>query len=297
MNIKTIRIVKCSGQDREGLLPLRIAQLEANGFRVLFDDMYSDPSWPYCAATVSQRLTALTQALLEPESDAILWARGGYGASELLADIPWSVVKQAKNKPIIGFSDVCAAQSALYVMTGRPSIHGPMPASGLWSKNSADDVETLIQILKGTIVRGGFPISSMQKFDLIEGTVFGGCLSVLTSLIGTPYLPKSFKNFILLFEDVSENPGRVIRMLNQWKQSGAFAGVKAIVLGSFTDLGQNLPDNAPMLIEEIARRFDIPLFFNAPFGHVSPNFPFIVGSLGRIEKGEFKWSLESNQLC
>ncbi len=293
MDVKTIRIIKCSGADKEGLLLNRIAELESLGFKILFDDSIPDPAWPYCATDLETRKKALTSALLEEESDAIWWARGGYGASDLLPSIPWSTVKASKPKPIIGFSDVCAAQSALYVMTGRPSIHGPMPASSLWRLNGGDDIDQLLDILSGRQSSGFFDLSSNKKHAPIEGKLFGGCLAVLTSLIGTPYLPKSLAGHILMFEDVSENPGRVMRMLNQWQQSGSLAGVKAIVFGSFTDLGNSLPDHSPVLFDEIYKRFELPVFTSFKFGHLSPNTPFVVGSNAMIGNQKLTWKLSS----
>ncbi len=298
LNVKTIRIIKASSPDREGFLASRINELESAGFKVLFDEILPDPVWTYCAGSVADRAKALTRALLEDESDAVMWARGGYGASELLPLMPWSEIRRGPSKIVVGFSDVCAFQSALYTMTGRPSIHGPMPATTTWKKNGSDDVTQLIALLKGEANSGHLNIARIpglhsEKQREIAGTLFGGSLTVLTALIGTPYLPKSFKNHILVFEDIAENPGRVLRMLNQWQQSGSLAGVKAIVLGAFTGLGGNLPDNAPMLYEEIARRFDLPIFHTGDFGHISPNFPFVVGSSCHIKDGLLNWSITS----
>jgi muramoyltetrapeptide carboxypeptidase len=187
-------------------------------------------------------------------------------------------------------------------MTGRPSIHGPMPASSLWgqltSENSAQDVMQLISLMKGTQTGGHFDLddSRVRSRDAISGKIFGGCLSVLTSLIGTPYLPKNLSGHILLFEDVGENPGRVLRMLNQWKHAGYFAGVKALVFGAFTDLGSSLPNNAHVLFDEIAKRFDLPVFAQAQFGHVAPNYPFIIGSDASIVKDKLVWTFGAGNL-
>jgi muramoyltetrapeptide carboxypeptidase len=297
--VKTIRIVKCAGHDREGLLAARIQELEAAGFNVLYRDLRPDPAWPYASATVDDRYQELALAMIEPESDAVLWARGGYGTSELLERLPWSAIKAGKKKIVVGFSDVCAMQSALYVMTGWPSIHGPMPASSLWNKNGSSDTDALIRLLKGESNAGMLKVKTLKSSEerrKIEGILFGGCLSVLTSLIGTPYLPRSFERHILVIEDISENPGRIIRMLNQWKQSGLFAGVSAIVFGQMTELGQNLPDNSEVLLNEIARRFDLPLFWTSEFGHVSPNLPFVVGSYGSIRDGNLNWKFDVSTL-
>lgn len=297
MDVKTIRIIKASSPDREGLLGRRISELTQCGFGVLFDDITdTQHGWTWTAGSVESRSKALNNALLEAGSDAIMWARGGYGASDLLDLIPWKSVGEAKPKPIIGFSDVCAVQAALYTRTGRMSIHGPMPATVTWKKSQVTtDVDVLVGIMKGQISQHSLNVTTVSTTEKnIEGTLFGGCLSVLTSLIGTPYLKSNFRGYILYFEDIGENPGRVIRMLNQWQQSGLLSGVRALVLGQFSDLGGDLPSSAPVLLEEIARRYQLPTFSSPDFGHVSPNHPLVLGAPAQIKNNKLTWHLEKN---
>jgi muramoyltetrapeptide carboxypeptidase len=292
MDVRTIRIIKASSPDREGLLHSRIAELTKAGFKILFDDINPDPDWSWTAGSVESRSKALNNALLEQESDAVMWARGGYGASDLLDLIPWSHLTQSKPKPVIGFSDVCAVQAALYTKTHRISIHGPMPATVTWKKAGTADVDTLIDLLKGRIVSSRISVSSVgKKTKTIQGPLFGGCLSVLTSLIGTPYLPRHLKDHILYFEDIGENPGRIIRMLNQWQQSGLLNGVSALLLGQFSQLGGDLPDSDRVLAEEIFRRYGLPTFTSKDFGHISPNQPIVMGAQGEIKGDDLTWHL------
>lgn len=292
MDVRTIRIIKASSPDREGLLNSRIAELTQAGFKILFDEITPDPDWSWTAGSVESRSKALNNALLEQDSDAVMWARGGYGASDLLDLVPWSQLTQAKPKPIIGFSDVCAVQAALYTKSNRISIHGPMPATVTWKKAGTTDVDTLIDLLKGRIGSGRISVSSIGKnTKTVQGRLFGGCLSVLTSLIGTPYLPRSLKDHILYFEDIGENPGRIIRMLNQWQQSGLLNGVTALLLGHFSQLGGDLPDSAPGLMGEISKRYGLPTFTSKDFGHISPNHPIVMGALGEIKGDDLTWHL------
>jgi muramoyltetrapeptide carboxypeptidase len=294
MDVRTIRIIKASSLDREGLLAGRIKELEAAGFKILFDEMTPNIDWSWTAGSVADRSRAFNNALLEDESDAILWARGGYGASDLLDLVPWDLVAKSKSKPIIGFSDVCAAQSALYTKTGRISIHGPMPATVTWKKSATTDVDDLIAILNGKKNSGNIKVSPIGSSPTkAEGLLFGGCLSVLTSLIGTNYLPKSLAGYILYFEDIGENPGRIIRMLNQWQHAQLLNGVKAIVLGSFTELGGGLADSAPVLLNEIQDRYKRPTFWSPDFGHISPNAPLIMGAQAIIRHEKLTWTLGS----
>ncbi len=294
MDVKTIRIIKASSPDREGLLAERIKELEAFGFKILFNDITPNTEWIWTAGRVLDRSKELNQALLEDDSDAVMWARGGYGASDLIDLIPWEKVLRAKAKPIVGFSDVCAAQSALFTLTGRSSIHGPMPATTTWRKTGSNDIEDLVAVLKGIKTSGTLnacPIDNSP--DGVEGLLFGGCLSVLSSLIGTPYLPKSFGGYILYFEDIGENPGLVMRMLTQWKQAGLLFGVRGIIMGTFTDKDGKIPDYSAILQREVFTRFKIPTYASADFGHISPNIPIVMGSMGTIRNGKLTWTLGS----
>jgi muramoyltetrapeptide carboxypeptidase len=293
MDVRTIRIIKASSPDREGLLGGRIAELERAGFRILFDEIQPNSSWTWTAGSVHDRARALNSALTETGSDAVMWARGGYGASELLDLVDWAAVRNSKAKPIIGFSDVCAAQSALYTLTGRISIHGPMPATTTWAKAGPEEINELTEILNGKKREGQLPVTCVgSSASGLSGKLFGGCLSVLTSLIGTKYFPPTLAGHILYFEDIGENPGRIIRMMNQWAQSGNFKGVTAIVLGSFTGLGGQLTDNAPVLLDEIYARYHIPTFNCPLFGHSSPNLPLVLGAKAGIHNNLLSWSLD-----
>jgi muramoyltetrapeptide carboxypeptidase len=295
MDVRTIRIIKASSLDREGLLDSRIKELEAAGFKILFDDIVANPDWLWTAGSIADRSKALNQALLEAESDAILWARGGYGASDLLDLVPWDQVAKAKAKPIIGFSDVCAAQSALFTKTNRPSIHGPMPATVTWKKSGTSDSDQLLELLRGKKTTGQINAKPLRTSPSeVSGRLFGGCLSVLTSLIGTAYLPKSLSGFILYFEDIGENPGRVMRMLNQWHQAGLLNQVQGLVIGAFTELGSGLQDSAPVMSEEIYRRYRLPTFTSPDFGHISPNMPLVLGASAVISQNKLTWTLGSS---
>ena len=298
IHVKTIRIIEASGPDRHGLLRERIKELEQEGFKVLFNETSPNQSWPYTSGSVEDRLKAFEDAMTEDASDAVMWSRGGYGSSDLLPHINWKKIKRANPKPIIGFSDACAAQSALLVHTGRFSLHAPMPGTTLWRQNGDEDVRTLFDILRGTRQNGSITLNPVGKTittpSSIHRQIFGGCLTVISSLLGTSYLAKQFKNSILFFEDTGENPGRIIRNLNQWHQSGLLDNIAALVLGCFTAMGAPLPDCAPLLYQEVAKRFKVPIFVSSEFGHVSPNFVLPIGGFGSIENGQLKWSISKD---
>lgn len=303
MNI-AIRVIRPSSRERENLLPSRLSHLRERFSNVLYDDLEPDPSWAYSAATPEVRVKALTQALFEEQSDFILCARGGYGASDLLTHINWDSIRNLEPKLIIGFSDISALHSAFYAQCQWPGLHAPMPATGLWEKNSTLDTDELFMLLSAIKSQkpysGKLPISpiSSTPHPPLEGKLFGGCFSVLTHLIGTPFFPKSLADHIVFIEDIDEHPARLMRALNQWIQAGIFTGVRAIVVGYLKSLGEKIPDNAPFVLEQMAKRISpLPLFHSTLFGHTSPNFPLLIGSHAKITPShrELLWTWNAPQ--
>lgn len=285
----TLRIIRPSSYEKNNELPIRIKELEGLGIKVLHDAPLRDRNtYPFTAGSIDERLAALVGAVCESESDAVLCARGGFGASDLLPLIPWELMKEQKPKFIVGFSDISALHSGFFAKLGWPGIHGPMPGGEYWDlKTRGADIRALLDILTE-------PKNRCQKIEVralpntsprperLEGWLFGGCLSVLTNLIGTPYLPSSLAGAILFFEDVGEHPGRLLRHLNQWVQAGKLKGVRAIVLGQFIDCKHNNLEWNERMTEEFAKRTAIPVFKSELFGHGFPNFPLLIGAKAEI---------------
>jgi muramoyltetrapeptide carboxypeptidase len=297
-----IRIIRPSSREAQDLLAPRVAELEDLGFEVRHDELAPDPSWAYAAATAESRAAALMAALVEDGTEAVVCARGGYGASDLLPLLDWAALARAKEKLVVGFSDVSALHTALYARLGWRGIHGPMPATTLWRKGGVnDDVDALLAALKawsenapasGTMALA--PVGpATSPASTASGKLFGGCFSVVTGLIGTPSFPRSLAGHVLFFEDTDEHPGRLMRHLNQWIQSGALAGVTGLVIGHLRGLGDKIPDCAPFVLEQFARRTGLPTWHAPLFGHTTPNFPLVVGATATIEKDRLSWRAEA----
>lgn len=296
----TVRVIRPSSREKENILSSRLTFLRSKNLIIRFDDQMPDPSWAYHSSTIQNRALALSQALLEPDSDFVMAARGGYGASDILPHLPWDQLKKSHPKILIGFSDISALHSGLYAVLGWPSIHGPMPLTGLWNKNSSLDTDELLGLMKtireGSEVSGHLPLLAIDSVGSVDssadsrslrGPMFGGCFSVLTGLIGTPYFPATLKDHIIFIEDIDEHPGRLIRALNQWSQSGCLAGAKAFVVGYLKSMGEKIPDNAAFVLNRIASQLaPLPVFHTPLFGHTSPNFPIVLGAQAEIHRGK-----------
>ena len=236
---------------------------------------------------IVERSSMLSQAL-RSEADYVLPSIGGYGASDLIRMLEWDFLEEQKPKLLVGFSDISALQIALYTRLGWPALHGPMPGSQLWTGKL--DVDLLLLLLSGGRPwKSEIKLHSTVNSGVVSGILFGGCLSVLTNLIGTPYLPTSLDGHVLFFEDRNENAGRVLRFWNQWLDSGLFNGVSAVVLGRFNDLSKDRDES--WLHQRLVERTECPMFFSSDFGHVGLNFPIAIGADAEISSNTLRWNL------
>jgi muramoyltetrapeptide carboxypeptidase len=168
-----------------------------------------------------------------------------------------------------------------------------MPGSPLWQNGAT--VKNLIDLLstgwggpwsgdlKLSPVAGSRPITGP-----IAGQLFGGCLSVLSNLIGTRYLPQRFSRHILFFEDTGETAPRILRDWRQWLDSGLLTGVRAVVFGQFTECFRD-PAEVRWLLAELAERTPCPVFVSTDFGHIENNAPIGIGAEATIDENELKW--------
>jgi muramoyltetrapeptide carboxypeptidase len=229
--------------------------------------------WGYLAGTDAERRLAFLSGLKRPEIRGILCGRGGYGGARLLEDWHWPT--DIDPKWLIGFSDVTALLWS-YAQQGVAGLHGPvlttLSAEPDWSR----------QRLFATVA--GQPLAQLTGRPLVAGKVRGillpANLTVATHLLATPVQPDLSK-VILAFEDVSEAPYRIDRLLTQWRTSGAFKKVKGIALGRFSDC--HAPAHIPSLtISEVLQDrlsdLGIPIVADLPFGHQGENAVLPVGT-------------------
>jgi len=285
-----VQIIFPSSACEKKLLNKSVQDLEKAGFQVQFKFPKPYLPLPFFASNLESRISELNSALLSKSEAPILCARGGYGASDLLPYIPWAKLKTAPAKWLVGFSDISALQCALFSRLGWPSIHGPMPGTHFWGKKGGKDISQLLTLLrKPKCLEGSIRLKAISKHKLYskEGWLFGGCMSVLSNLIGTPYFPQSLRGAFLFLEDTGEHPGRILRMLNQFSSSGILENASALILGNF---GEDPLLKA--LHKEIAKRSPIPVFLSEDFGHISPNFPLVLGANGVINEKTLNWTYE-----
>lgn len=238
----------------------------------------------YLAGDDARRREELAAALADPEVRAIVAARGGYGATRLVADLDWSSL--ARNpKWIVGFSDV----TALHVeatRVGVASLHAPMLAA-LGGATDGAMREGWLSALEGDP-------SAPWRVDTVaageaEGVAFGGNLALLETCaaMGRLRLPEGA---ILFLEDCTERPYRLDRMLTSLIVGGHLARVRGVVLGEFTDCNPGVDGvTADEVLYERLSRLNVPIVARAPFGHGETNRPFVIGARVRIGHGRVEW--------
>ena len=286
-----IRVLEPCGPPEEGVFVQNLAALRAAGLVVDYQPYDVDAGERLGASGVAARLRQLREGLVGDGYDYLLAARGGYGASDLLGRLDWDQLERMSPRPLVGFSDFSALQSAFYTRLGWPALHAPMPGSPLW--NGGPDIEQLLALLvSGRPWSGSISVQPLDKAPAegVTGTLYGGCLSVLTNLIGTPYMPGSLAGHLLFFEDTNEAAARLLRAWNQWLDSGLLTGVTAVVLGRFTQMGAAQSES--WLGHEIAERTGCPVYYSTDFGHVTPNYPLALGATAQIVSGKLQWSLD-----
>ena len=238
----------------------------------------------YLADTDEARRSALKLAWQNPDSKAILCTRGGYGSTRLLENWSWETSKSREQgryiKWSIGFSDITALLWSL-AGVGIAGVHGPvlttLAGEPEWS------IDRLFDLVEGRSLR------SLQGIGWGGGKTTGillpGNFTVATHLLATPIQP-SFDNVILAFEDVTEFPYRIDRMLTQWRSSGIFNKINGLALGRFSRCDPPQGSSSWTVAEvwgDRTKDLNIPIVWQLPFGHDGANAALPVGQMVELD--------------
>jgi muramoyltetrapeptide carboxypeptidase len=261
--------------------------LRAQGFEVLLAPNAHSRT-RYLAGSDAERLASIGW-LLDNGADALMAARGGYGALRLLPDLPWDRLA-AWGGWVVGFSDITALHSALSSRFPRATLHGPMVASLGRDLRSA---EATVAWLTGRGPRRLFDLdaSLVVRPGIVRGVATGGTLSLLAALVGTPFEPE-YEGTVVFLEDVGEPLYRLDRLLTQLRLSTRLGRARAVVAGRLASCGrgeESWRDRWRELLLEAAPGAVVAE--GLPFGHVRANVPFPLGVEVEVDtvRGEITW--------
>lgn len=266
-----IALVGPSGPAPRERLETGIAYLEGRGYRVR-PATHLHARHHYLAGRDEQRAADLRAALADPEVRAVVCARGGYGTGRIVDRLDYGAVA-ADPKIVLGFSDTTGLHLALQARTGLVVFTGGLLSMDLGGERDPFTEEWWWRALTTAGPLGSLPLG--DEFRVLRpgraaGPLRGGCLSLLCSLLGTPYVP-DLRGAILLLEDVDEYPYRLDRMLNQLRLAGVLESIGGLVLGQFKDCFtpeemSRSPDLEEMVME-LTAGLDLPVVAGLPYGH------------------------------
>lgn len=266
-----------------------VSNLKRWGYKVKLGSSCT-AAYGYFAGTDAQRAADINKFFLDDSVDGILCMRGGYGSVRVLNKLDYEAISKHP-KQFIGYSDITALHTALGEMANLVTIHGPM---GVSLRNEKVKKEftgvNFFKGIEGNLYPGELPLPEGTELKTIapgeaEGIIVGGNLSILTSMVGTPYELKE-DGALLFIEDVDEYTYRVDRMLQQLWQSGLLSRVSGVLVGDFTDADADY-DGQAFLLDEVlsyyAKLTGKPWIKGIPAGHEKDNVYLPFGVRAKVK--------------
>ncbi len=263
-----------------------VKRLQALGHEVEVDEAALASQMRF-AGDDATRIAAIARAAASA-ADVALISRGGYGLTRILPGLPYKAIAKAIDggTQFVGLSDFTAFNQAVLAKTGRITWQGPALGEDLGTEAEPDDImlacfdDLLAEQGEGAGWQRPLAEAELQA-RVKDGVLWGGNLSVLVSLLGTPFFPQVNKG-VLFLEDVGEHPYRIERMLTQLLHAGVLAKQKAVVLGQFThfklvpahDKGFKLAT----VVDWLRNQIKAPVLTGLPFGHVPTKVLLPVGA-------------------
>jgi len=262
--------------------------LEQSGFKVFQTGKIGQEG--YFSNTDEQRALDVMEMFSNPNVDAILCARGGYGCTRILDLLDYKIIEN-NPKILLGFSDVTALIQGIYSKTGLIGFHGPVGTTieNQYAQSCIQDL--LMNLSEQTTIKPVNleesqyqSISEYQRYTIYpgiaKGKLIGGSLTLITALIGTPY-EIDFTDCIVCIEDIEEKPYRIDRMLTQLLGSKTFKAAAGIAFGVCAGCDTEKNQNNFTLREVIENRISplkIPAAYGLSFGHVPDNCTLPIGA-------------------
>jgi muramoyltetrapeptide carboxypeptidase len=267
--------------------PLRLAakRLKALGFEVQIDVSALAKQQRF-AGDDETRLAALHRVADQAPGIALA-TRGGYGMTRLLDHIDWKRIARSVEHGTrwVGHSDLTALQLGLLAHAEGITWAGPLACDDFGRSDEAGGVDEItrdcfLEAMSGELEAVGFRTEAGFDELQVRGTLWGGNLCMVNSMLGTKHFPQ-IKGGVLFLEDVNEQPYRIERNLLQLQQAGVLDTQKAVVLGAFSAFRKSPMDRGYTLktaVQHLRTLTKTPILTGLPFGHVQPKVTLPVGA-------------------
>jgi muramoyltetrapeptide carboxypeptidase len=292
-----VALVAPAGPVPEQTLAKGVEVLKSWGLRVRVGDHVLDrhPELDYLAGTDVDRAADLHRAWCDPEVDAVLCVRGGYGSVRVLDHLDWTAMAAVGPRLFTGSSDVTALHDAIAHRLGLVTVFAPMMATDAFAEDPRAQEHlrrTLFEPETVTVLTrpGAGPLVSGRA----DGVIVGGNVSLLVASLGAESAPPPPRDAIALLEDVNEEPYRLDSILTKLLRAGWFDGVRGIALGSWTRCGE-LSDVRAMLLDRLGG-LGVPVLWELGFGHCEAQLSVPLGVPATLDADAGTLTIRSSAL-
>jgi muramoyltetrapeptide carboxypeptidase len=275
-----VAVVAPSGPVSPELLERGVTVLRDWGLEVCVGDHVLDRhrDLPYLAGSDADRAADFQRVWCDPDIDAVMCARGGYGTMRMVDLLDWPAMAAARPKVFTGSSDITTLHTAIGEQLGLVTVFSPIIAGESFDEPARQYLRaTLFEPETMTSLTG--PSVATMSHGSATGIVVGGNLSLLASCVGDGGKPP--EDAILLLEDVNEEPYQVDRMVTQLLRAEWFTGVAGIALGSWTGCGE--PSEVYAVLMDLLGGLGIPMVWELGFGHVPAQLTIPLGVAATLD--------------
>jgi muramoyltetrapeptide carboxypeptidase len=279
-----VGVIAPAGPITAEALQVGLAALERRGYKPHYLPGILKREW-YFAGSEQRRLDELHAMFADPEVKGIVCFRGGYGTNYLLPRLDLELIR-ANRKVFCGCSDVTSLLTYFCDRAGMVVFHGPMLQKDA-KPDGVDEDSWFAAVASGDpyLREFGEEVQTLLAGNA-EGTLYGGCLSLLCASLGTPYEIDT-RDTILFIEDVAEPAYRIDRMLMQLKLAGKFDQVRGLIFGEMLDCARG-PEgySVQQVVLRVVREVGVPVVYGLRSGHVTRrNVTIPLGVAARITAG------------
>lgn len=263
--------------------------LEKMGFKVVLGKSATS-QWFSFAGTDELRAKDINDFFANPEIDAIICARGGYGCNRLIELVDFDIIKN-NPKIFIGYSDITTLHMAIQRKTGLVTFHAPMAVSNFSGEYNLDTYESFRDVLMNEHDKYELKNFSKELGIICDGEaigeIVGGNIATIIATLGTEF-DLDYNGKILFLEEVGEPTYKIDRMLNQLKKFKVFEKINGVILGDFRKCEKSSDEDMSLIeiFEDYFSNLNKPVIYNFESGHSEPMLTLPLGAKAKLNTFE-----------